>query len=317
MINQKLRNTLKYVLLAFTFFYLNSCINNDNELIYADASNVWWLAPTIIAKEKGFYEKNNLNIKTFDVRTGLESKNAVLSGSADVGMVAATPLAIGAYSKENVIVIASFVESDNLIAIISTDSIIKEPIAVVPGTISQFYFYNYMRKHFNSFDLDNAEYLHMGPAALTSSLTNNNAKTAVIWEPFVSNFNSKRKKYIEIRERELYTLKLFIITRPDVLKTKRKEVMKFVKSIHDACNYINSDQNDVREFLSKKFNNQKIPINIWETVDFNVKTGKNNCQIMRLDIFNDARLSFETKIKDTELQVSDLDYLFDHNFILH
>ena len=173
----KLTNRIPLVLFAAVLLILNSCTNKDKELIYADASTVWWLAPTIIAQEQGFYKKNNLNIRTFDVRTGLASKNAVLSGSADVGMVAATPLAIGAYDKENIVVLASFVESGSLIAILAKDTIITEPIALVKGTISQFYFFRYMEKHDSTFNLSTANYLYMKPPALTNTLINNDANT--------------------------------------------------------------------------------------------------------------------------------------------
>lgn len=305
----------KLTLFIFTVVLLSSCSNKNKQLIYADASTVWWLAPTIIAQEQGLYEKNNLKIKTFDVRTGLDSKNAVLSGSADVGMVAATPLAIGAYDKEDIIVLASFVESDSLIAILTKDSVISEPIALVQGTISQFYFYKYMQKHDSTFNLENAKKLFMKPPAITNTLNNNDANTVTIWEPFASNYDKKGLNVIEIREGNLYTLKLFLITRPDVLKNKRSEVEKFVKCIHDACIYINNNDKQVREKLEEHFN-QIIPANIWNSVQFEVKLGKENYQIMKENIYDDAILTYRTGIKSKELDKSSLDYLFDQDFTI-
>ena len=107
---------------VFILIIAGSCSQFKSELIFADVSTNWWHAPTIIAtnneiikdidnNKKNFFDKNDLRVNVFNVNSGLASKNAVLSGSADIGIVASTPLALGAYDKEKLVVLCSFVNS--------------------------------------------------------------------------------------------------------------------------------------------------------------------------------------------------------------
>ncbi len=290
-----------------------SCSKQKDQLIYADASTVWWLAPTIIADEQKIYEKNDLDIKTFDVRTGLASKNAVLARTADVGMVAATPLAIGAYEKEDIVVLASFVESDKLIAILTKEKTIQEPVAMVENTISQFYFYKYMQKYYPDINLDKINKLYMKPPAITNTLTNGGANAVSIWEPFAANYLSSAEGIEVIRESGLYTLQLYLITSKKVLKEKRRKVEKFVKSIDDACLYISENEDSVYRYLVERFGSD-IPIDVWRSVKFEVKYGKGEYDKMKDNIYEDIVLSYQSGIKNEMIDKKKLDYMFDDEF---
>ena len=89
------------LVLSFVIFLLQGCSDTaKNIILFADASTVWWTAPTIIARTHDLFTKEGLTVRTFDVTDGLASKNAVVSGNADIGLVASTPLAIGASKKK-------------------------------------------------------------------------------------------------------------------------------------------------------------------------------------------------------------------------
>ena len=142
-----------------------SCVGqDDNEVIFADASKVWWsAAPTVVANERDFYSQNKVSVKSFDVNSGLLSKNAVVAGNADVGLVASTPLVIGASKNEDLVILGRFVSSYSLVSLLSTVDIKNSPCfkedvlcnelanslvtAYVPGTISEFYLRSFLEKN--------------------------------------------------------------------------------------------------------------------------------------------------------------------------
>lgn len=315
-----MKNQVKINLILFsilTFLLFQSC-NNDTEFIFADASKVWWLAPTIIANQNNIYTDNKLELKTFDVTTGLASLNAVLSGTADIGMVAATPLAMAAYTKENIVILGSFVEADNLIAILTNDtSDIKSPITIVKGTISEFYFIKYMKKKYGQdFKIENYNYLYKKPETAANSLTTNDANCAVIWEPYITKYLGENKNINIIRERNIYTLKLYLVTRPEILEKKKEQVVKFVKSIKMACELIENDKDKYRTDLSKFFN-EEIPKEIWDNVSFKY-ADNSQYEAMKSNIYDDILLIEELKLKtEKHLEKTDLDYMFNYNFNLN
>ncbi len=317
----------------YSIILLQSCSScNDgkqkvDEITLADASVVWWMAPGIIAQTDSIYEKNNLKVNSFDVQTGLASKNAVISGSADIGLVASTPLAMGAFNHDDLIILCSYVESKELISLVtrktndtSKFSKPKTPVAVVKGTISELYLYNYLKNYFpNEVKEIMKNQLNVKPADIPNTLKKgSNANSASIWEPFATFLANDSTLKIN-RSPDIYTHRIYIVTTAKVLKDKRVAVEKFVKSIEMACQNMNSNKLRAQSTIKSKFPKQvKSMTSLWDEVTFDVKYDFGN---MKELIFKDAQSSCELELtpkdnngKCKKLNANDLDYYFDHNF---
>lgn len=310
----------------------NSCNNKNktfDELTLADASVVWWMAPGIIAQKDSLYEKNDLRVKSFDVQTGLASKNSVLSGSADIGLVASTPLALGAFNKEKLIVLCSYVESSNLISLITqqdttTYSMPQTPVAIVKGTISEIYFYNYLLKYYEK-DKERIikDQLNIKAPDVLNAMKSKDAKSAVIWEPFGTMiYESNKTIFKENRSPDIYTHRIYIISTPEILKRKRIAIEKFVKSFNQACVFIKTNPIQAKEILKAAFPQQELSMNaLWDKVDFSLKFDYDKMEEL---IFKDAEITYklEQTPKDKlgklrQLKKQDLDYYFNHDFKLN
>ena len=312
---------------------LHSCGFANSQLKFADAGKVWWTAPTIIARQDGWvdgsdsnlYTKNGLDLVAFDVNDGLTSKNAVLAGTADVGLVAATPLARGAYQKENekLVVLASYVEATNLLAIITeketeaTEPIIPKPsIAIVPGTISEFYLHRYGEETSTLDQIKTLSKLRVKPPSVPDAINGDkDVKSAVIWEPFVSKIkNSNSDLYEVIRDENLYTLRLFLVTRPDVIKNKKDALVKFINSINEACEYINDNSEESRKKIAAYLNHdeQELPASLWNDVNFKIDFDYEKMQNL---ILEDVRLASEVdKEVENNISKSEIEKYFDPSF---
>lgn len=304
--------------------------NTKDKLTLADASIVWWMAPGVIAQEKKIYDSNKLDLKSFDVQTGLASKNAVLSGSADVGLVASTPLAMGAFHHDNLIVLCSYVESKSLISLytLTTDTarhpMPQAPIAVVKGTISEIYLFNYLNKYFKTeTDKIIQNELNVAPPGIENALVHGDAKSATIWEPFGTIINTHNNKFKEVRDTDIYTHRIYIVTTPEVLKRKRSALEKFVKSFTDASKWIQKNPAEAKALLTSKFQPQKASIEaLWDKVDFSIH-GRNDYDEMKRLILKDAETATalhqtpkDDSGKNRSLNETDLKYYFDHDFKL-
>lgn len=308
-----------------------SCNNESKtteELTLADASVVWWMGPAIVAEQDKIFENNGLSVKTFDVQTGLASKNAVLSGSADIGLVATSPLAMGAFNKENLIVLCSYIESNDLLSLItpknSQDTSLFSkpvaPVAIVKGTISEIYFYNYMQKYFPNQDVTSINQLNVKPPDVGNAVKNGSAKSAVIWEPFATMIASSDSTLKLNRSSEIYTHRIYIVTTPEILKTKRSAIEKFVNSIKQACESLETNPKAI-EILKAKFPQQEKSMSaLVDNVDFSLKFDYDN---MKELILKDAQVAYtlgQTPKDDSgalrQLTVVDLNHYFNHDFKL-
>ncbi len=272
--------TFCFGLLTLSIFIL-SCSKKD-DLVLADSSISWWMAPTIIANEKidneTFYEKNGLTVNTFDMQTGLASLNAVLSGSADLGIVASTPIATSLANHKNIKILCSFVTSKSLLGLIvkepNSDAILNSepinPVAIVPGTISEWYFRFYVDKNSKK-SKDDFNLLKIKPADIPNALKNGDAKSAVIWEPFLSYMSNDNPNYKIFRDSTLYEQRIYLVTRQDVLESKQKQLIKFIKALTNAVDYIQNKPNETQNILIKKYSEQRKSMEtLWKYVDFSL-----------------------------------------------
>jgi ABC-type nitrate/sulfonate/bicarbonate transport system substrate-binding protein len=310
-----------------------SCNNRPNqpdELTLADASVVWWMGPGIIAQKQNIYEKHRLTVKSFDVQTGLASKNAVLSGSADIGLVASAPLATGAFSNENLIVLCSYVESNALLSVItpksgdgSAFSQPVPPVAIVKGTISEFYFYNYMTKtlHASEAEIKSVNQVNVKPPDVVNAMKSGSAKSAAIWEPFGTMIAAADSNLKVNRPADVYTHRIYIVTTPEVLQKKRSAVEKFVQSFEEACALMKTDPKTAKEIIKSAFPPQEPSMNeLWDKVDFSLKVDYDK---MKALIVEDGEILFHLGLtpKDNagnprQLRPEDVQYLFNHDFKL-
>lgn len=306
----------------------------SNTLIFADASNVWWTAPTIIANIDHLYDKADVQVKAFDVTSGLESKNAVLWGNADIGLVASTPLAIAAAKGEQLIVLGKYVSSDHLLSILSEvdildsscvkngqdcNSLINSLTTVyVKNTISEFYLRQFLKAHHleDQFNAIERRSLTVTPPAVANTFgkqagDGQRVNTAVIWEPFAQQIrdNSKSKQSSEITslkmktpEKGLYTMALYLVTTPQVWNKKKEALLKFVRAVDAADRQITEKNDGYRIKIEQKLGHTSGWLKeSWPNVEFKFDTSRERIKAL---IDTDAALAQEVGIITTRPDVS-------------
>src|SRR5213593_2107785 len=80
-------------------------------LTLADTEDNFFTAPTIILRDSKLLERRGISLAVINYPTGLAAKNAVLAKSADLGVVAVTPIAAGIAQGEDDRLIATYVRS--------------------------------------------------------------------------------------------------------------------------------------------------------------------------------------------------------------
>ncbi|MDR2496189.1 MAG: ABC transporter substrate-binding protein [Tannerellaceae bacterium] len=324
-----MRKTFQYaVFIALGGSILFACKGKkENELTLADASVVWWMAPGSIAQQDSIYEKNGLNVTAFSLQTGLQSKNAVISGAADIGLTATTPLAMGAFNKENLIVLCSYMESNSLLSLLTSAQTNssqfpepERPVAIIRGTISELYFYNYLRTYYPNVRIDDAKQLSITqPADALNVMRGDNAKSVVIWEPFATILSEKMPNLKVCRAEDVYTHRMYIVTTPEVLDKKRVAVQKFLKSFEQACELLNTNPAKGKAILKAIFPQQESSMNmLWDKVNFSLQF---DYDAMKELILKDAQTAFELgqTPKDKlgqlrQLKEEDLQHYFNYDF---
>jgi ABC-type nitrate/sulfonate/bicarbonate transport system substrate-binding protein len=260
------RGRPKMPLVVVTFLCLvgmtcSPACNRPGKLTFALPAADWWTASPFLIDESGsFFRSQGLQLATVEVNSGLASKNAVVAGTADVGLAAATPLALAAAKGEKIVILATYLRSSSIVGLLrpresTANSLPPEPVAVVPSTISESYLYQYLTR-IGQQDLmaqKKLQQLQQRPADIPGSLRSGSAKSAVIWEPFLS-LSAEQGGYVVDRSVSDFQVSLYLITRPEVYNRHRVEIDAFLKGVEDSCRFLRENSDVARRQMERHFN---------------------------------------------------------------
>lgn len=202
---------------------------------------------TIIAKDKGFFKKEGLNVKVRDLTSGKVSLDTVLGGAANFATVAETPLMRAALAKQPIAIIATMESSSNDVKLlVRTDrgiNTIKDlkgkKISTFVGTSAQFFLVKALASaHLKPSDVT---VLNLHPADMPAALARGDVAGYAIWEPNVYKgeelLGSKAKI---LPTKGIYVETFNIAVMKPYLEKHPKTVRHFLKALLGAEKYIHT-----------------------------------------------------------------------------
>lgn len=306
------RRLLRILLALVALGFVAACSHkSDQELTFALPAADWWTAaPFANSRSTQLFKEAGVKVKFLEVNSGLASKNAVVAGTADVGVSAATPLALAAARKEKLVVLGTYLQSRAVVGLarpreIATEGLV-EPVAIVPSTISESFLFKYLAARGESQKLENNELkkLSLRPADIPSALKNGSARSAVVWEPFLT-LATQDGRFVVERNVPEFEVNLYILTRPSLLHSDGRDVRAFLKAVEACCHHVRKNPEEVRQEIEHRFgftNNFLTPT--WGTVDYNLT---NDHEKMRAEILREAAVS---KALGYIKEIPSIDYLF-------
>jgi sulfonate transport system substrate-binding protein len=146
-----------------------------------------------IAEDKGYFEKEGLDIEIKEFTSGKASFNDMLNGGGDISTVAPTPIMFNSFKRQDFSIIATFVYSDNDFKVIARkDSGISQAkdlkgkkVGIVDGSTSQFFLSAFLT--LRGLKDSDVETIDFESADLPRALNDGKVDVIVIWEPHVYN----------------------------------------------------------------------------------------------------------------------------------
>jgi tetratricopeptide (TPR) repeat protein len=256
-------------LLNGEFIALEEC----NELVFASTKS-WLTAPSIFADADNLFG-GNLSVRTVKVSNGIEAKNMVLTRAADIGIIAAGPLAVSLAQGEPIGVLGSYMKSDrSLMGMVSMNDFTKldayskckkpnnipnkeacqdlvnvmAPIAIIPNTISEYYLYEYLKQKglLHLWNSLKARSVAVKPDELAGKFKRQEINTAVIWEPYIWKIKKENPNIHSEPDIE-FEFRIFLIANKEILSKKPWLVRKFIKAIKKSSEKIQANKNDNSE----------------------------------------------------------------------
>lgn len=262
-------------------FPLVGCSGADpkSTVTFANPTPVWWNAVPLIAASRNLYEAEGVDVRAFDVPTGVKSKEAIVDGNAMMGVC--SPNAISITQDDQLAglrVLGSIMQSSSTVAIVAREPLSRLTalkIGYVPGATSEFYLIAFLQKAglLNMYREGRLALTALSPPGLTIALAKKDVDAIVAWEPFATQGEAALREagepvFID-RDETLYTQHILVLAREGTDETASGKVLS---ALQHACKEISADRALAAAELEKFF---KFPAGylaesaVWDKVAFN------------------------------------------------
>lgn len=231
----------------------------------------------IIAQEKGFFEKNGLDVDLQMYATGIESKNAVFYGDADIGETVDFVLASLALGDVNFKIITSVFDGQINYAVVKDDTdiygtsdIAGKKIGIKKDSSAEYYTGRLLT--FEGMSMDDIEIVDVHPPLAAEYLENGSIDVAVLWHPHDLNLG----KYYEGKVRtwpihENQNLYWFAFSTNHFVDKNPEIMTRYIHSLVLAEEYIKDYESESKKILANILEvDQEFLTSTWGESNFRV-----------------------------------------------
>jgi NitT/TauT family transport system substrate-binding protein len=216
---------------------------------------------SIIAKMKGFFEKNGLDVTVVNFTTGKQCLDTVIGGGADVATTAESPTTAAAMAKSPIAFLTRTEYSD-LKTLVAVGSGIETPadlkgkrIAYTAGTGSEVYTWTLL--HAAKLKLEDVQLVNLRPQEMIPALAAGSIDGFNTWEPHVANAKKALgQKVAQLDTKGVYSETFNIVVMRDYAAKHPNIVHAFLKSLIDAEAWLKQNREDaiatVADFVGMK-----------------------------------------------------------------
>ncbi len=218
-------------------------------------------SPLIIAQKLSLFEKHNVNVELLPVRGGHRSFSMMANGEVDLATSSESVVMFNSFLRQDFTVLASFVESDNDLKLITLKSasiteakfLEGKKVGMVESSASEFFIYAYMiltgnkAIKFNRVFMDASE---LGPALLSGRVD-----AISIWEPLGYQLNKEYGDQIsQFQTKGIYNLSFNLIAKKASLEKSLESYVRILAAIEEAQNFISEYPQEAKNIISDSLN---------------------------------------------------------------
>jgi len=204
---------------------------------------------TIIAKQKGFFEKHGLDVTVSNFTSGRQALETVLGGGADFATTAEAPVTAATFAKQKIAFLARTEYSDLKTLTVAGANIQKpadlrgKRVGFVAGTGSEVYTHALLKRA--GLTKNDVTLVNLRPQDFAAAAASGSIDAYNVWEPHIAN----GKKALGNNARQIDTAGVYsetfnIVTTEDYLARNEKVATAFLKALLDAEQWLKANRED-------------------------------------------------------------------------
>ncbi|MCL5735335.1 MAG: NrtA/SsuA/CpmA family ABC transporter substrate-binding protein [Actinobacteria bacterium] len=227
-----------------------------------------------VATSKGFFADHGLDVTVNDFATGVASRDAMLSGTADIAELAEFPLVAAVLQKEPVKIIASNdeFENDYLVArkdrgIESISDLRGKRVGLALGTINEFYLGRLLDLH--GLTMQDVTLVDLKPGDFISSIVAGDVDALVAWQPYLDQIQQKLPDVNAWPAQSSQQVFGILVVREAWLSQHRSTLERFLLSLRDAEDFLLNHPAEAKAVVKERLSYDEQYVDaVWPHHDF-------------------------------------------------
>jgi NitT/TauT family transport system substrate-binding protein len=242
------------LLTALTLFPVAPALGVDKvSLAY---TQTLYSAHIIIAREKGFFTKRDLDIDPKLFTAGRLTLDAVMAGAVDMCATAETPMTAAVMAQRPIAVVARLAKATPT-TLINVDSGIKtlqdlkgKKLGVSIGSGSEVYLFNVLAKA--GLKPSDTTYVNLRPEDMPGALANGSVDAINTWQPNIANAERLLGGKAKVLDTAgIYNETWDLVMMQDYLRTHARQATAMIRALLDAEAFIRDNRSEAIDILSR------------------------------------------------------------------
>ncbi|NGP87611.1 ABC transporter substrate-binding protein [Fodinibius halophilus] len=313
-----------YVVVLVVILLANNCTTEDQQaqpesrdITVGITSSFIGEAAIFVAKEKGFFKENGLNVTLKHNQSGTASIHDLFDNVVDIAHVAETPVVYSLvdssyYKKGNpppFQIITNLLITDEIQKIVARKDhgisrpkdVVGKKIALAKGTQLEYYLDSFLLEH--QISKDSLTLIDLSSEAQIEALRKGRVDVSVNWEPYATFSEKQLGPKSTLLKTKLHFSTLWLVSTLDSFaQSNPKVLIAYLKALHRANQYIEKHAEETRKILAA---NIEVPVSVieavWQKIDYKLSMSERMIQL-----FEDQE---RWLIKKGRADTTDLNYL--------
>lgn len=272
-------------------------------------------APVWVAENKGYFQKEGLNVKIKGFDSGKASLDAMLNNKdIDICTVAQTPIMFHSLNRNDFVIIAAMVHSDSDIKVlVCQDKGINNPsdlkgkkVGITKDSTGQFFLHLFLTH--NEVLFSEVETIDLKPSELPQALADGRIDAICTWEPHILNAKTLLgNKALILPSEGIYREDFYFVANKNFVKNNSETLKRFVKAIERGEEFIREKEERAINIVSERLKlDKELTGLIWSEFSFQLILD----QSIIISLEDEARWAIKSNLTDKTEIPNYLEYIY-------
>ncbi len=275
-------------------------------------------APVWVAENQGYFEEEGLDLTIKEFCSGRTALATMLNeGNLDMVTVAQTPIMFNSFDRDDYVIIATMVYSDNDVKILTRqDRGIKNPsdlkgktVGITKGSTGHFFLGLFLIH--SGLQLSEVETIDIEASELPQALVVGRLDAISTWEPHI--WNAKKllgENAVRIqpgRGAKIFREDFYFVPNRNFMENNPETLKRFLKAIEKGEEFIQKNKEEAINIVSQRLKlDKEFVVSIWDDFEFQLILD----QAIIITLEDEARWAIDNNLTDATNVPNYLDYIY-------